>query len=276
MAARRRCFLCRETATLQRGHVVPRFVSKYIKHTSGKLRNPRLRRMHDNHLVQDAPTHRMFCHQCEQLLSQDEQAFSRHAFGNAYALSSEAIAYEEWLLRFACGLMLRVCVANLHFAGDDKYIVKPLSARERRLLEGACEDFRKYLLGGSDWPGKLQPLRVGVGAMRIPRDGRIRSAWDLYMTRGFDHDIVIGDNVLAVYAHLPFHVFWTGVAPKRVRANDWKSCRIRKSGVLDPNVQQHAPSVFWEYVRGRDAGCPAPPAQIRTCPLGHPAPTSSA
>ncbi len=24
--------------------------------------------------------------------------------------------------------------------------------------------------------------------------------------------------------------------------------------------------------RGRDAGCPAPPAQIRTCPLGHPAP----
>ncbi len=71
------------------------------------------------------------------------------------------------------------------------------------------------------------------------------------MTRGFDHDIVIGDNVLAVYAHLPFHVFWTGVAPKRVRANDWKNCRIRKSGVLDPNVQQHAPSVFWEYVDWR-------------------------
>ena len=26
--------------------------------------------------------------------------------------------------------------------------------------------------------------------------------------------------------------------------------------------------------RGREAGCPAPPAQIRTCPLGHPAPPS--
>ena len=26
------------------------------------------------------------------------------------------------------------------------------------------------------------------------------------------------------------------------------------------------------YDRGRDAGCPAPPAQIRTCPLRHPAP----
>ena len=26
------------------------------------------------------------------------------------------------------------------------------------------------------------------------------------------------------------------------------------------------------YYRGRDAGCPAPPAQIRTGPLGHPAP----
>ena len=28
------------------------------------------------------------------------------------------------------------------------------------------------------------------------------------------------------------------------------------------------------YDRGRDAGCPAPPAQIRTCPLRHPAPPS--
>ena len=193
----------------------------------------------------------MFCRACERLLSQDEQAFSRHAFGNAYALSSEAIAYGEWLLRFACGLMLRVCVANLHFSGDDKYIVKPLSARERRLLEGAGEDFRNYLLGGSDWPGKLQPLRVGVGATQIPHDGMIRSAWDAYMTRGFDSGIVIGDNVLAVYAHLPFHVFWTGVAPKRVRASDWKGCRIRKFGVLNPNVRQYASNVFWEYVDWR-------------------------
>ena len=23
----------------------------------------------------------------------------------------------------------------------------------------------------------------------------------------------------------------------------------------------------WLYYRGRDAGCPAPPAQIRTCPI---------
>ena len=28
------------------------------------------------------------------------------------------------------------------------------------------------------------------------------------------------------------------------------------------------------YSRGRDAGCPAPPAQIRACPLRHTAPTS--
>ena len=27
-----------------------------------------------------------------------------------------------------------------------------------------------------------------------------------------------------------------------------------------------------EQIRGRDAGCPAPPAQIRTCALTHPAP----
>ena len=248
---RRRCFLCREITSLQRGHVIPRFVSRYLKRTSAKPGHVRLRQGHDGHLVQDGPTHHMFCRACEQLLSRDEQAFSRYVFGYAYALSSEAIAYEEWLLRFACGLMLRVCVANLYFSGDDKYVVEPLSARHRRLLEGACEDFRNYLLGDSDWPGKLQPLRISVGLTEIPRDGVIRSLWDFYMTRGFDSGIVTGDIVLAVYAHLPFHVFWAGVAPKKVRASDWKNCRITKRGVLDPNTRQYAPDAFWEYMDWR-------------------------
>ena len=246
-----RCFLCCEIATLQRGHVIPRFVSKYLKRTSAKTKHVRLRQGHDGHLVQDGPTHRMFCRACEQLLSRDEQAFSRHAFGDSYALTGEAVAYEEWLLRFACGLMLRVCVANLYFSGGHNDIVAPLSARYRHLLEGACEDFRHYLLSGSDWPAKLQPLRVSVGLTEIPRDRVIRSLWDFYMTRGFDSDIVIGDDVLAVYAHLPFHVFWTGVAPKKVRASDWRNCRIRKRGVLDPNIRQYAPDAFWEYLDWR-------------------------
>ena len=211
-----RCFFCHRVATSHRGHVIPRFVSKYIKQSSAKTHHARLRQGHDGHFVQDGPTHRMFCRACEQLLSHDEQSFSRYAFGVPYALADEAIAYDEWLLRFATSVMLRVCVANLYFSGDDD-TVAPLSARHRTLLEGACRDFREYLLGVSDWPGKLRPLRVSVGLTEVPHDRVMRSLWDFYMTRGFDSSIVVGNDLLAIYAHVPFHVFWTGVAPKKVR-----------------------------------------------------------
>ena len=194
----------------------------------------------------------MFCRPCEQLLSRDEDAFSRHLFGYEYELNSEPIGYEEWLLRFASGLMLRVCVVNLYFTrDDDRGVVEPLTRRCRRLLEGAYEDFRSYLTGDSAWPGKLQPLQISVGFRTIPRDGEIKSAWDFYMARGVDSGIVLGDEMLAVYAHLPFHVFWTGVDPKKVRSGDWRNCRIKKRGTLDPQARQRAPEQFWGYIDWR-------------------------
>ena len=38
--------------------------------------------------------------------------------------------------------------------------------------------------------------------------------------------------------------------------------------------RSRSPTVTANRLRGRDAGCPAPPAQIRTCALTHTAPTS--
>jgi hypothetical protein len=40
------------------------------------------------------------------------------------------------------------------------------------------------------------------------------------------------------------------------------------------NIMDNPTTIATRRRRGRDASCPAPPAQIRTCTFMHPAPTS--
>ena len=245
-----KCFLCGSNSTLQIGHVIPRFATNYIKKTSGKPGHKRLRRGYDGAISQDGVKHRMFCRPCEQLLSKDEAQFSRRAFGDSYFLASKPVPYEEWMLRFAVGLMLRVCAAELNFA-DPLFVARPLEKRELRELERACDDFRRYLRGDTRWPGKLAPLRLSFGFTSIPADRVIRNPLDQYMTRGVDYTLVIDGGILAVYAHIPFHVFWTQIFPKTVKESDWPNSRIRKRGLIDMYRRQSAPDYFWEFLEER-------------------------
>lgn len=245
-----RCFLCREPESLQLSHVIPKFATNWIKRTSGKPGHKRLRRGYDDAISQDGPKFHMFCRNCEQLLGKDETEFSKRAFGKSYFLSSGRTPYGEWMLRFAVGLMLRVCVAELHFLkpAEDARL---LTDKEIRAIEKACDDFRGYLDGSNIWPGKLTPLRLNFGFTSYPADGVIRNHLDYYMTRGTDACIVIGDGILAAYAHIPFHVFWTQITPRRVKNSDWPNCRIRKRGFVDPNLEQRAPDYFRRFLDSR-------------------------
>ena len=244
------CFLCGEQGDLQLGHVVPKFATNWLKSTSSNPGHKRLRRGYDDGIAQDGPKFPMFCRSCEQLLGRDEAAFSKRAFGKSYLSSSTKVPYEEWMLRFAVGLMLRVCVTELHFA-DPAKSVRPLTQREERAVGNACQDFRGYLQGSSVWPGKLAPLRLNFGFRSFPADGVIRSHLDYYMTRGIDATLAIGDGLLAVYAHIPFHVFWTQIYPKTVKESEWRNCRIRKNGFIDMYREQGAPDYFWEFLQSR-------------------------
>ena len=51
-------------------------------------------------------------------------------------------------------------------------------------------------------------------------------------------------------------------------------CPAKRCEFLNPQKRAKFARKSWRSDRGREAGCPAPPAQIRTCPLGHPAPAS--
>jgi hypothetical protein len=94
-------------------------------------------------------------------------------------------------------------------------------------------------------------MRISVGLRAIPTDPLITDVWDRYMTRGVDGTLVLGDGVVAVYAHIPFHVFWTQITPGKVRQSDWLNCRIRKRGKIDLSLTQRPSELFWEFLQSR-------------------------
>ncbi len=239
------CRLCGSVATLRRGHVIPKFATRWIKKNSVKTRS-RLRQAYTGRLMQDGTKVRMFCGDCEQLLARDENAFNQHAFGDSWlrATDESPIHYEEWMLRFACGLMLRAGIAHLL----DESPLFDTPPHYTRLVESACNDLRSYLLGQAEWPGKLHPIRLSVGFERIPSDGH-RTQWSQQMTAGVDTTTVQGSNFLAIYVQIPFHVFWLPIMPKRVREQEWTNCRIKKRGVF--KLEQRAHTEFWEFLAHR-------------------------
>ena len=230
--------------------MIPRFAVKWIKKTSGKPGHKRLRHAHDGSIAQDGEKFRMFCRECEHVLNRDETTFSKLAFSERYFLSAGPVPYEEWMLRFAVGLMLRVCVADMYFRRPED-VKEPLATHERRSVERAISEFRRYLNRETKWPGKLAPMRISVGFRSIPTEPLIGNVWDHYMTRAVDGTLVVGRGIVAVYAHIPFHVFWSQITPGKVRQSDWVNCRIRKRGTIDLSLTQRPSEHFVEFLDSR-------------------------
>src|SRR3989304_9636938 len=99
------CALCRQQKDLRKSHIIPRFVSKWLKSTSatGFLRGvvkPEMRR-------QDLPTFPMLCEECEQIFSKLESYFAREIFYPFMDEGKRDIAYDGTLLRFIISLSWR-------------------------------------------------------------------------------------------------------------------------------------------------------------------------
>ena len=181
----------------------------------------------------------MFCRSCEQTLSKDESDFSARLMSDE-ALFSSRLVYEDWLLRFAAGLMLRTIVDH------EALGTKP----HRRELERAKTALRDFLR--RDVPTGYSLLRVGVGIQDLDRAIRtgIRNLYEQGLTAGCSWGVNDqGEGrFLAVYAQIPFHVFWMPIVPKRVKKTEWQNVKIHRSGVFDANDTQVCPPVYHQMI----------------------------
>src|SRR5690348_14377968 len=92
------CRLCGRPEVLQRSHVLPAFVFKWLKETSatGYLRSTQAM----NKRVQDGIKEKWLCTECETRLSVWETQFASTLFHPLNADGGQKIPYSSWLLKF--------------------------------------------------------------------------------------------------------------------------------------------------------------------------------
>jgi hypothetical protein len=232
-----RCKLCQREGSLLDSHLIPAFVSRWVKQTSatGFMRGfeePNVRK-------QDFPTLPLLCSDCEQRFSSSEKKFAEAIFFPCHE-GRTRFAYEEWLLYFAASLGWRCLVAsNREGLQDHPQHVAPVDA--------ARDIWADFLLG----------RREGVGPYRFnlfftPVGGwstaKVPDGLNWYF-RNADMTPVFSRTRAATYAKLPGMFFWTSIVPPD--PGGWKRTRITRRGTIRSKQQIISDGAVGEFLMHR-------------------------
>ena len=114
------CKLCHKETELCNSHIIPSFVSKWMKKTSatGYMRHNE----NANKRVEDGKKVKLLCNDCEGIFSKYEKEFADNIFypyvnkelsieGIAQGIIQE-ISYDSWLLKFVISVHWRMSISN--------------------------------------------------------------------------------------------------------------------------------------------------------------------
>lgn len=237
------CGLCESSSSLLKSHLVPKFVVRWIKDTSatGLILSPET----EGRPQQDAPTERLFCRDCEQILSRDEKSFAEQVFIPRHTQAEvwRGFEYDEWLSRFHAGLMLR---AALREAPD---------WATRKLQRAVIPELRKFLAGRTTWPRPYEMHLVFMDYLpydQLPTETSKNIQW--YVMRGADMTVATSKaRGLMLYASIPGFQFWMPVLP--VRQPDWNGTRVRHRGsFVQPTSQSVGVPGWLDFLTSRADG----------------------
>src|SRR5271155_846270 len=139
------CRLCGATKTLQKSHILPGFVYRWMKETSatGYLRfgqQPNLR-------VQDGLKQHLLCRDCAHRFNQWETQFANQIFHPMTQGDTARASYGPWLLLFCASVSWRVLVYHI-----ERKNLGPVPARLLPSVEQTEAAWREFLLGSRPRP----------------------------------------------------------------------------------------------------------------------------
>ncbi len=178
------CKLCRGASPVEGSHVIPRFVSDWLKETSatGYLRwgeNPNLRR-------QDGFKAPILCEGCEGLLASWEKRFVEEVFRPIESDDYRRVRYGLWMLRFAVSVSWRVGV----FLGDRGALRDSHLGGVARDAEEAMETWRLFLLGEVPHPGRFEQHMLPFGLLAGASGDDYPKNLNRYLARSSQIDVV--------------------------------------------------------------------------------------
>jgi hypothetical protein len=190
-----KCHLCGKKSDLQKSHIIPSFVFRWLKETSPgfirNLQNPNVR-------TQDGLKMYMLCSDCEQLFSRWEREFATEIFYPLHSKLGEHqyLNYGVWCLKYAVSVSWRVLRYGL-YKGINNFNSEQLEAAKK-----AEEVWREFLLGIRKHPGDfyqhLVPLNI-IESINFPRPSALLNR---YILRSTDLDIPSNDEIAFVYVKM--------------------------------------------------------------------------
>ncbi len=236
------CRLCGQERDLQESHVIPSFVYKWLKETSGTgfLRFG----MEPNKRVQDGYKFYWLCKECEGCFNEWETAFANQMFHPMNNGTVEHVSYDTWLLKFCTSVSWRVL--NLFLEGN---VISNFPENLQACALRTQDVWRNYLLDNSQNPSKNEQHFLPLDTIESFTHHSMPTNINRYILRSVDIDAVCGGESAFVYSKLGKFII-VGFIEMPYR-NQWVGTKVHvKHGVVGPSSYT-LPVQFWDYLTSK-------------------------
>ena len=234
-----KCRLCDKDTELRESHVIPSFVYRWLKETSGTgfLRFG----LEPNKRAQDG--YRLFwlCDECEGRLNEWETKLANEIFHPLNKGLIEKVAYGPWFLKFCTSVSWRVMNLILEEDGISHY---PQHLQDSALK--AQEIWKEFLLDKREYPNRNEQHFLPLDAIESFTHQDMPSNINRYILRSIDIDAVWGGKSAFVYSKLGRFIVLGFIEMPQLR--QWVGTKVHvKHGVVGPSSYT-LPVQFGEYL----------------------------
>jgi len=233
------CHLCNTDRELRESHIIPSFIFKWLKETSGTgfIRFGQI----PNLRTQDGYKLHWFCDDCESLKNTWETEFANNIFYPMTKGGSLYYSYGPWLLKFAVSVSWRVLN---YFVEELDLSHYPIILREK--ANNALSHWRDFLLEKTPHPSVFEQHMLPFDQVESFNYPGMPTNINRYILRTVDIDAVhSGDKSAFVYSKMGRIVLIGFIEMPNPR--QWKGTKLHvKKGVLGSKYYT-LPAGFGDY-----------------------------
>lgn len=233
------CHLCKTESALEESHVIPAFVYKWIKNSSGSgfLRFG----LDPNKRVQDGYKFRWLCGKCEDRLNEWETLFAKEVFHPFNKGKYDQVVYGPWFLKFCVSISWRAL--NFFLVESDLNHFPP---NLHEIAKKAHSTWADFLLDRCPHPDQHQQHFLPLDVIECFTHPGMPPNINRYILRTVDIDAVFGGNNAFVYTKMGRFLVIGFL--NMLRPRDWQDTLVHvKRGIIKPQSYT-VPAQFGDYL----------------------------
>lgn len=215
-----KCRLCNKENYLIESHIIPKFVTNWIKETSATrfLRQA----INPNKRIQDSTKRKLLCSDCEHIFSKYENYFAKNIFYPYLNGKIQTFQYNVNLKKFIVSTCWRVLIHSIE--GFEK-----INAKMEKHAKNAEQCWREYLCGLKDDIGTSEIHLMFLDYVK-KNNPLIPPKFQYYMMRSIDGTIYYSENVVHVFVKLPGFILFSSIYPEKLEG--WNKTQVFNSGTI--------------------------------------------